>query len=495
MNYTYSYADFVGDSPPPRIMGTEAEHFVRYNRGKKGAQIAYPDNESIQGLLVHPVRLRQLGLTALRAEQGGFFYSNGTRGYRDLQMIEVSTAERRGPAQVAIGDMRARRFLQILLEADSDPSSQHFGLEVFRRTGNYNRAIPPNKRVDSLATTGYHLSLHTHKKVLEDCGATYFGRMIASFLATTPIWRGVGWIGVNGYEYSQKAPHIERILNGSKTGPEKPMVYIHLDKQDTHPEEWPRVEIRCLDAPHDPWSSWMGSAFTALAMRALEHYKKLPNMEKILLQLPATVLRQVSKDIAMEKAYRRVSERPDISALGHQRLCFELFGELASKIELPLDEYAAIGEGHKVLDEIEKEIDTPVEERNYRSISNRVPSAARREVLLHYAKKHNRPTQLHPSNWFLAGVDLMFDQIAPHDLAYARWQSRRSEVYLPFDAQELDPTAENDKKIAIPPQTRAMWRRQFFEPEVLPQVEKLGWGRATMKNEKKIAQQDAYATS
>lgn len=320
---------FFGDSPPPRIIGTETEYGAteHIEQADLNAAIAKTGEHSLR-------RLGALG-----------FMSNGSRVYRDYaKFTEYATPECLGPSEACFYEQGAHEYAQELGQAFEEPGP----LTTMNVTAYFNTHTLDNK--PELKTTGYHENYLAPRSVK---GA--FVLPLASLLATRNVLFGAGLVLPNGeYSCGGKAGSVAEVVGENRTGDsKKPMIYSPA-KIDSHADtqRWQRIEVRCGDATLSPWATFMRLAISSVALRLVEH-KAFP--QELVLKNPLQAFHEVSESpdgrIPVEsKGFGKLFAHEWLGILGETAL------DLGGKVGLPTDESVAITELLTAVDDYDSDI-------------------------------------------------------------------------------------------------------------------------------------------
>lgn len=410
----YKPEDFAGDYPPERIMGTEMEYMIPESGH---------NNDLISQVLA---RARMHYGTSLNHQT----LKNGSRLYKDMGCIEYATPECLGPAQVVEAEMAGEEIVKTTFQSICGDSQA-----LYRRTGGYGG--------EGMKSVGYHQNLLTvpYERLRDQ---QQDAQVVGAYAVSRVIWHGNGMLKRH-YVLSQKAHDIGMLPEqdilcvggyGYRTASAgKPILAWsshNRSSMESFTSGWERLELRYSDAPHSPWTRFMGMATASLVLRLLEHKNMFP--ERVwddikLHDLPSSV-REMTNDINLRRSYETQSG-DQATALSLQMRLAEMAVDVSTKISLPRDEVAAAHEWVKVCQDID-DTKGSMEARMQR-LSDRVEWAARLRLLRRQGERLQL-SHLHRRNAGLAAVDLVWDQITPRSTAQDYWRRQQADFYAKHEA-------------------------------------------------------------
>lgn len=440
---THTAQDFYGDTPPPRIMGTEMEYW-------------YPakDHGNLSQYLVKQVVERVGG------NHAGGFLQNGGRAYCDVGHLEYATPECLGPIDQTVAEMAGQRIVRLIAQEN------HIDKPIYRRTGGHGS--------EGIKTVGYHQNFLT-PQYKERLAKLSDARVIGAFIATRVVWAGVGRVDTKGYVVSQKAHDIRReTLNEDMTGVteaglwsiagfgdrtgllRKPLFgWSEINESalmESHSKYWERLEIRHADAPHSPWLRTVSMAATSLALRVLEHRSVFDKSvwQDLKISHLARTVQQVNKR-PFHTTFQVESGKVS-TAISMQRQ----FADMALRLHydkdicLPADEVEAAQEWLAICDDLDRY--DPEDITTLDIIRDRLDWAARLHMIHAYLDKKGVNSNISLNNSLAAAADISWDQIYPHSLADDYWKKKQYSFYDQYD------DAISRRMFSPPGNTRA-WRR------------------------------------
>jgi hypothetical protein len=414
---------FYGETPPDRIIGTEAECNVQIPEGITLNQ--YMSDRAVE----------LAGFQRIKDSCGyndGYFYDNGCKIYRDVGHLEVSSAESRGPRQAVVSDLAGMLALRKIIEASGVP---HQG--VHRHSGTIIGS--------SLSTSGYHENYLMPVKVSVD---PLVSELIPSHLASR-LYSLSGIVGAEGFQLSQKVNGIGGTPITSTYGRRtshgnKPMAMIPVSDTDTIGSgEWRRLEVRFADAGFSPTARFLTFAATSLVLRLIEHQPLVDTevLEHYAFKDPVRAAKVFNNDLSFT-ATAETQSGEQISALDYQEILLTACARLANVIQLPEDEAAAIPLWADVCDAYRR---SDLENRNYDGLLDITDLAVRHR----YLTNRFLPHEISSENKRAVAMNLVLDRILPTGGSMKYWASRPS----PYVSQ-----AEVEDRIHNPPGTRAALR-------------------------------------
>lgn len=480
----YSKADFIGDNPPPRIIGTETERLAK-GVGKDappeegtdqfGSEFGSPDSTDPE--LYEFCSSENVQRTGLTASDNNQFINTGARLYVDAAtVVEYASNEGLGPKaaeeETEKGNQLMVKMASVAIGKDGEP----LDIEVYDRTGNINIGKVTDKYHKAYSSVG------NHPNYLSTPRAVYSNRkkrLIASYLATSSSYSGAGMLWLpedkedkdeNAFRFLQKSESIGGINNQGRTTPDnKAMLHVHnTENSAAGAPGWPRLEVRCMDYLTLRSARAFSYASMSLFLRMLERdFFSDEDLRILELLSPRDVLLEASADLDLKGVYKSIT-RDSISALSHQRFIAEKAMELTEKVNLPEDEVIAAHEWIAKCDALEAWRDSSDDpyERDDSLAYDHSEAIAR----LHVIKSKCGQTALNCLNFKASEIDIKWnrtykkaskadtklDRIYQPGIGEMWWQKSKKR-YNPFNIEDLEPDAYKQT-----PPTRAEGRRDFI---------------------------------
>lgn len=388
MSNTPQPADFLGEYPPDRIIGTESECNIQVTRDISPSD--YIDNEAIEAAGYHAVH--------------GFLHT-GLRVYPDMQHLEICTGELLGLRQAAAGDAAAILTLNKIVTASGLP---HNGLH--RHSGT---TIGGRER-----TSGYHQNFMFPREIAE---TNLFDTVVASHL-TSRVQSMTGALK-DRFVLSQKVkgignPAITRAVERRTEHGRKPMAMIppvSSDADTVGNPDWARLEVRFADPGSSLTSQFLDFAATSLVLRILEHPDVISTkkLRKHSFANHAQAARDFSSDLTFKEVAVAVNGK-SYTALDYQEVLAEAAANLAERIELPEDEDRAIDLWFSAIDKM-RASDLP--NSTYAGLLKMLDFAPRHR----YLSKNFESEDLHSSNAQALEASLTWDRILPSGGGMTYW--------------------------------------------------------------------------
>lgn len=333
--------DYISETPPPRIIGTECEYNVQV-----------PPNSSVDATsFVGPSALQSANVTQ-HGNYLGEAYGAG-KAYPDVGNVEFDTRESRGPASIAVEDIAGiDRMLAIIQRS----AFTHSG--IYRVAGTY---IPNGHDEDGVITSlgrtsGYHESYLVGRETSEH---PLTDTLLPTFLATR-LWGMSGTLRDSGFVWSQKVwgaggRPVERSLHRRTTHGNKPMITIpkiYEDNNTIGENAWARLEVRVADPGQSIVNRLASFAGFSLATRLVEHcdYIGVEKLYDLCLTNPIADAKRYAKDMSLQATCETVGGKT-VTAVDAQESLLELFeGPLQQRVSLPEDEKLAIGVIRQIID-------------------------------------------------------------------------------------------------------------------------------------------------
>ena len=441
--------DFFGDTPPPRIIGTECECNIQLT------------NDSSQASYISKGAINRAGYKNTNG-----LLANGAKLYVDLEHLEVDSAEALGPGQAAAADLATIGILTRIVKASG---VEHKGLH--RHSGTF--------LLSKEKTSGYHESYGIPRAI---AGSGLIDTIVASHLAS----RIYAWGGTvkSGFHLSQKVkgignPPITRIQERRTSETRKPMAMIPPEEKDRDTignPDWARLEVRFADPGLNRNALFLSFATTSLALRIVEQSRKLELDELLDLTFKDKVAaaQLFSRDLTFSETAETLNGNK-ISAANFQEILFQTAYELSQKVELPKEERQAIMLGFLMCDEL-------------RAADLTTGEYGRLPLMTHFAPRHQYLTsrypldRLHSGNRRAVSANLSIDRILPEGGAMRAW----AKIVSPFVSEEMIKEFE-DKA----PPTRAQARGKL----IAQGASFANWARVDLPGGKRIDLPDPYATA
>jgi hypothetical protein len=480
--------EFAGQTPPPRIMGSETEYLV--------ACTSTPRSIKLAGQLIHDITSGPLGTVMTGTKdykKPSAYIVNGSRFYIDLEhFVEAADAEALGPTQAAIGQRANQRIVQdycaarnLATRSEEDPNGVQF--QVYRRTG-----FLHGLKNESAGYHENHLTPHAESRQMRLRAIRFMG----SYLASRVVWAGSGIVGKKGFYWSQKAHNIattdEMALpqegHPSPTGQRKPMLCwstVHGNNQGMEPlaKGWDRMEIRYADAPHSYWTRIMSFATASLALRLVEQKHHLPVdfLDKATFVLVGGAVQPIARDLTLKSTYMTQAEK-HISALDQGEMLATAVLDLVrdKKVQLPADEVWAAEQWLQIIKDM-RTIDMQ-EPESLQILTRRLDSAVRYRMLCRRVGLQALTT----NNKRAVANDLNYDRIHDVAVADAYWQQAQPELYAAHAAQERWLYDHPQ------PNTRAELRAYILQQYAGKALYDVLWARISLSDHETIALDDPY---
>jgi Pup amidohydrolase len=455
----YKASDFYGETPPPRIIGTECEYNVQFEpliEKNEDPDSIYdgPDtlNETIEEKKIDPIplfcnrdTLKQIGLstTSLWCDEPedetpvtDYYLSNGGRIYKDVGgLIEYCTPESLGPREAAAADMAGTVIMQKLGVASP---VEHRG--IYKRTG---AIISPSGDGYKAETTGYHENFLVPNSLFEIDGPignqTLLQAAMSLFL-TTRVWAWNGSVGLSDYELSQKfrgvGCGITKSLNTRTMHGSKPIAISRpsatSDVDINRMTDFGRFEVRLADSTHSTLNKYLSYAATSLVLRLCEHADMVPPLRDLWAEYPV----RAAYVSAQDRDFTDLIEIRDdyhLGALDIQEMFVDLFESLDSQIQLPQDESDAIPLLRNLIDDLRK---VQRKEEDIALLADRVEWAAKYV----YLRKKLGNTALRSTNLEAVQLDLLWDRIDPigYGMKFTSALERRNKSKQPVSRDMID---------------------------------------------------------
>lgn len=324
----YAPRDFASECPPPRIIGTETEHYLEPG----GMQTKHIERS-----------LDSLGIahTASHSSTGkGTCCSNGARIYPEFG-IEYASPECLGPLEAATADSDGMSIVDgITRNYRRTTLVKHY--PVLRCSGTFS---VNSGSTDSRGNHQNFLIPHPENNQRLDRLKAWLG----SFLATRIIWDGAGMVVPDAYLLSQKADSIgEPVVcgygsNRTQHGAKPLAGFLSVSQgagADKVTPPWALIEVRCADAHMSKAQIYSSLAITSLALRLDEQgIINETSIGEFTIKNPVQALRDLNGRHGRGKL--QLESGGVTTALGLQEHYAEAILKMAEKIELPKDEQAA----------------------------------------------------------------------------------------------------------------------------------------------------------
>lgn len=449
--------DFMSDSPPERIIGTECEYNIQQGT-LDGASI--PPSSYIDNTATKAVGLRR----------HGSYLGNGAKLYVDLRHLEYASAEERGPHDAAAADLAGVELIRAIVAGSGLP---HRG--IYRMAGS---SFTKNDGTKQSETSGYHENYLLPRSIAT---SGMIHRLLPGFLASR-LYSMSGMI-TDGFVFSQKVwgiggkPVIHSYERQTRNG-KKPMAIIRDEDNDTvGNNDWTRLEIRFADPGISPSSRMLTFGATSLLLRMIEHPQFFPKDAFSYVELvnPVEAAKRFARDLTM-KVTQPTRHNKYVTLLDIS----ETFGEIAMRlcdvIELPEDEVQAAQLWVEFNDAMRA---ANPSEHDYGNLVYKYDFAIRH----HYLASRHGPGELHQGNPEVVARHLGWDRIEPQGGGVKWWSAYPDSIIEP----EVIASAQQ-----IAPATRASIRADIINnPRARTRV--LNW--ATIKyigTSKRIKLDDSY---
>lgn len=449
MTKTPTVAEFYGESPTPRIIGTESECNIQ----TQGVNpIGYISSEAIEA-------------SGHKSVLG--FFDNGMRIYTDASHLEVATAESLGPRQAAASDLAGVLSLVGVVRASG---LSHRGLH------RYAGIIIKDRQ----STSGYHENFLIPRSI-SDSGL--FAKVVASHL-TSRIWDNAGTVGINGFELSQKMsgigdPPVSHDSGRRLTHGYKPMAMLPTPDWDRdtlgNNHEWGRLEVRFADPGFSPTKRYLGLAATSLVLRLVEH-PDLVDTNKLLdfsFNQYTSSAQRFNSDLSFSATATTINGS-QITAINYQEMLAQACLDLSKKIDLPQDEVDAIPIWLDICDRVAR---ADFNSGEYAGLLNLLDVAARHR----YLARRFSPRELHSHNAAAVEANLTWDRVLPAGGGMRYWSK------IPSSHSD---SAEVEELLWTPPHTRANIRGSMVAKHS-DRIRQINWSSLT-DDETNIRLNDPY---
>ncbi len=427
MRTEYTPEDYCNNAPP-RTFGSETE----YTHSSKDRQLT-------TGIAIQKgVPQLPYYLSNGRYIANSIAMKNGGELYIDMgELLEYATPECSTPDELVLQERAGEEITLVVTRAlgaaASLPDDQ--SIQLFKRTGYSDIYDSKGQLVLHKMSTGHHENYTTSafRRFVADSqfdnDTDYQFNEIASYLASRPIWAGVGMIGAFSFSLSQKQSMIDYSSYSDKTvDGEKSPIRFHSE----------RLEIRSGDGNISEWAIRMKYALTSLVLRLIEHDEfpsglilKGPTLHSnILAENPDVLVPTVSGEM--------------MSGIEHQSRIVDAAYEALSprNLILPYEERAV-----EEFDIFKKDFAmTSIRDSDVTALADRVDWATK---LHHMYTKGMSYGDIRGLNMRAVAADLQYEQINEHN--YAR------RLHKKLGQVMLEGAAISEATIT-PPRTRAARR-------------------------------------
>lgn len=407
------------------------------------------------------------------------YLSNGARLY-PYQGVEYATPESLGPRQAAVADF-AGKIIVAKLEAyrnSRDGAISHF--PALRNAGSY--SVDKN----ACESRGHHRNYQTITPETTE-QTILLKNVMGSFLATTPIWDGVGFI-TDQYLLAQKAPGIGNpITNGgdnqTKHG-SKPIGNFYTQVVSGGAEDkihtgWSLLEVRKDDAHMLLTNAYMGYAATSIALRLVEQgYINQDNAADFTLAETANSLKIVNTTFGKDKL--RLASGKHTDALSLQKRYTDMMYKMLSEQEQPQeDEVDALERLTIILDKLDILAHGDIHDTDVKPLVPYVEWAAK----LHYLRQKVSPNYTaHPDKLEAAvAFDLQWHRI--DEKSVSQIVGNRIDTFGNSLANEIETAIE------MPPLSRAFARGAAVEANI---CDSLKWNQLSLKSGRVVELVDVW---
>lgn len=449
MTYTPQAADFLGQKPPARIIGTETECNIQLLNNHDQYQYISEDAIEAAGFI----------------SVGGYI-NNGMRVYPDVGHLEIDTAEALGPRQAAAANFASLNVLSRIVDASGLP---HNGLHSHSGT-----IIKNTER-----SSGRHENYLFPRSIAD---SKHFDTIMASFL-TSRVYAMSGAVG-KGFQLSQKVkgigdPAITRSVERRTTHGQKPMGMIPPISSDADTignRDWARLEVRYADGGFSRTASFLGYAATSLGLRLIEHegLVDFDTLSRFSFKKHAPTARLFNSDLS----FSSVAETLDgshITAIDFQELLATAALGLKDKVELPEDEQLGLALWLDVCDQLRK---ADLERDQYGKLLSILDFAPRHR----YLNKRFSVNELNSTNPRAVEANLTWDRLLPVGGGITYWSKVPSQY---ISDQEITCLEKN------PPPTRAAARAAFIN-ERPNDIASINWSGITFDDGASVRLSDSY---
>ena len=430
--------DFLSDSPPERIIGTECEYSIQAV-------------EKLSGFL-SPEQREKIGLASI-----GSWSSNGARIYGELGQLEYAAPESLGPRDAVISDFAGILVMKKLVE-----NSDVYNRGLHRITGSF---YEPNGT--SSTTRGYH---ENYLMPNARAKSYLFKTVMPSFLASR-VWAGQGTLLPHGYVLSQKvwdigdAEIVGSTSNRRTFAKRKPMI-MYVNEDQSVEKNWCRVELRYADGGMSPHVRLASLGAASLVMRLIEHPRFLPTgvvLNKVAVRNPEHAAKIYARDLTLKNTFYSESGR-NISALDIQESLIEVCDDMAADIKLPKDELTALDIWRDIISRLRT---ANLPEGDYAGLEKITDNVA----LLYYLRRLAEHNDMNVRNMKALEATLKWDMLLPKDGGAVRWWRLFSSPHIPNN--------EVETRVKQPPNTRAARRGRLVRERKLSNS---NWGVSTLKS-------------
>lgn len=416
-------ADYFGETPPARVIGTEAECNIQLV------------GDATQSWYIGYAAIERAGYIAV-----GKFLDNGMGLYEDVgPHLEIDSAEALGPRMATAANAATVIVLNRIVEASG---VDHGG--VHRHSGTI---IGDTER-----TNGYHES-YLFPRELQN--SPLFDTLMASHL-TSDLYTLSGTLH-HGYRLSQKVkgigdPPITRQVERRTAHGNKPMAMIPpagADSDTIGHHQWARLERRYADTGFSLTAQYLGFAAVSLVLRLIEHQDmvKTGRLMNSSFRRFALTAQEFIKDLSFTKTAMTLDGR-EITAMDYQEIVLNEVMSLAEKIELPEDEQQAIPLWQAMIQEFRN---SHLPAGHYGRLLGLVDFAPRHFYLTRLAKAQG--VQMDNNVATLLEANLTWDRVLPAGGAMTYWKKFPS----PYVTEE-----EINNFVNTAPPTRAAVRAEMI---------------------------------
>lgn len=452
MKYNITPKDYLSDTPPPRIVGSECEYDIQ-STNSEGFNVPIKNYITSEAI-------RKAGYTVVY-----HFLSNGGALLEDVGHIEYATPECIGVEDATKADLAGIKVVTNVVNASG---VEHRG--VYRHAAEYlsENAVLAGSSND--VTHGYHENYLSLEPDTDSEG------LIKSLLPAHIATRLYAWSGTvrSGFVLGQKVwgaggdPVVFSRERLTKHGV-KPMVMLPDYKRDYNKvgSGWRRIEVRSSDPSSFQTSRYLSFATTSLVIRLIEHSDKFgKELDEMELLDPAVQARDVARDLTLSRPIE-LKNGKFMSAVDVQEKLLGAVRVLSDRVKLPDDELRAIPLWQEVLDDIRR---ADLTKGEYGALHKKIGWAA---LYVSLVARDFEPKRLVGRNSEVMGRVLVWDRILPTGSSMV-WDQRLGDRLFDEGAIEelvLDP----------PRGGRAEARVELIQKEKY-KLRSMNWGVATRGN-------------